>query len=246
MNNDSYILIVGAVFQEIKPLVEKLNSAQKKSMGNRQIFCGKLFDQTVIIAESGIGMLNAAQTVTVVIERMPVHLIINTGCAGIFPDAGITIGDIGIATQEIDIHSGIEGAYPSAPVKQLPMPLIQTEMNTYYGTYPLSSYHSQLAYDILSKEFESQNIRVKMVPFITVSTITSSEQRSNCLFNSYQCGMENMEGAGIAHVAVLYNKPFLEIRAASNVVGIRDKQKWDFTLAFERSSIAILQLMASL
>nr|NJM04329.1 hypothetical protein [Desulfobacula sp.] len=39
--------------------------------------------------------------------------------------------------------------------------------------------------------------------------------------------MEAMEGAASAHIAALYRVPFLEVRAASNVAGERDKGKWD-------------------
>ena len=39
--------------------------------------------------------------------------------------------------------------------------------------------------------------------------------------------MESMEGAASAHVAMLYNIPILEIRAASNFTGEKDKSKWD-------------------
>ena len=240
MKTDSSILIVGAVFQEIKPIIEKLKAARKLSIGKRQIFCGTLFNQSMIIVASGIGMLNAVQAVTAVIEKMPVHLIINTGCAGAFPGAGIAIGDIGIAKQETDIHSGIEGASPEDPVEQLPIPLIQTEDAQYYGSYPVTEHFCKMAYDILSKAFISENVQVKLVPFITVSTITASEGRTNSLFTSYQAGMENMEGAGIAHVALHYNKSFLEIRAASNFVGERDKRKWQLKKAFERSATAVL------
>jgi len=243
MKADSNILIVGAVFQEIKPIIDKLSGAQKMTIGKRPIFWGSLFGKSLIIAQSGIGMLNAAQTVTAVIEKMPVHLIINTGCAGAFSKSGIAIGDIGIASQETDIHSGIEGVSAYAPIEQLPMPLIPTERNPIYGTYTLSQQYAQFAYDILFKKFISNNVFVKIVPFITVSTITASIKRRNSLYTIYQAGMENMEGAGIAHVSMLYNKPFIEIRAASNYVGERDKRHWRLELAFERSASAVLLLL---
>ncbi len=46
--------------------------------------------------------------------------------------------------------------------------------------------------------------------------------------------MEAMEGAAALHVATLYHVPIIEIRAASNFVGERDKDKWDFPLACDR------------
>jgi len=240
MKTESSILIVGAVFQEIKPIIEKLDEVKKTTIGKRQVFSGKLFSQSVVIVQSGIGMLNAVQASTALLEKMPVHLVMNTGCAGTFPDAGIEIGDIGIATKEMDIHSGLEGVSSDGLAEQLPFPLIQTENAQYYGIYPVSEHYCKMAYDILSKEFKSQNVHVKQFPFITVSTITSTSQRTKRLFHAYHAGMENMEGAGIAHVALHYDKPFVEIRAASNLVGERDKKKWQLKKAFEHSAFAVL------
>ncbi len=40
-----------------------------------------------------------------------------------------------------------------------------------------------------------------------------------------------MEGAAAAHVAALYQVPMVEIRAASNRVGDRDKARWDIPAA---------------
>jgi futalosine hydrolase len=245
MKTDSSILIVGAVFQELKPIIEKLNAVQKLSIGKRQIFCGVLFNQAIIIAQSGVGMLNAVQTVTAVVEKMPVHLIINTGCAGAFSDAGLSIGDIGLATQEIDVHIGVESALSENLIENLPFPLIQTTSESYYGNYPTSEFYCMMAFDILSQT-QPANVHIKMIPFITVSTITASKRRTEQLFTKYQAGMENMEGAGVAHVALLYNKPFLEMRAASNYVGIRDKGKWKSDMAFECSTNAIVTFLENI
>lgn len=243
MKTDSSILIVGAVFQEIKPIINKLNATRKRLIGKRQIFCGTLFNQAIIIVQSGIGMLNAVQAVTAVIEKIPVHLIINTGCAGAFPDAGFTIGDIGIATQETDIHIGVESLSPDNLLEPLTFPLIQTASESYFGNYPTSKFYRNMAFDSLSKERTFSDVPVRMAPFITVSTITASERRTKRLFLKYQAGMENMEGAGIAHVALLYHIPFLEIRAASNFVGERDQRKWQLKIAFEHSSNAVLTIL---
>jgi futalosine hydrolase len=45
--------------------------------------------------------------------------------------------------------------------------------------------------------------------------------------------MESMEGAAAAHVAALYQVPMVEIRAASNRVGDRDKTRWDIPAAVQ-------------
>ncbi len=44
---------------------------------------------------------------------------------------------------------------------------------------------------------------------------------------------EAMEGYGVAAAAKSFNLPFSELRTISNEVGVRDKSKWNFPLAFK-------------
>ena len=55
--------------------------------------------------------------------------------------------------------------------------------------------------------------------------------------------MENMEGSGTALLAIHYGIPCLEIRSASNLVGKRNIEAWDFTLASERAAFAIYKFI---
>ena len=50
-------------------------------------------------------------------------------------------------------------------------------------------------------------------------------RRRGLLFDAL---VENMEGAGAAHVCALYNIPFAEVRGVSNMAGVRDKNDWRF------------------
>ncbi|MDO9263481.1 MAG: hypothetical protein Q7U02_05910, partial [Desulfosalsimonadaceae bacterium] len=76
-------------------------------------------------------------------------------------------------------------------------------------------------------------------PFVTVSTITSTDQRANDLYQRFGSCMEQMEGAAAAHIALMYDIPFVEIRSAGNMVGKRDKSAWNLPLAFQNACIAV-------
>jgi futalosine hydrolase len=68
--------------------------------------------------------------------------------------------------------------------------------------------------------------------FLTVSRITSSlaesERLTRCL-GRVLC--ESMEGAAAAQVAHHYGLPFGELRAVSNQIEDRERQRWDFEAA---------------
>ena len=51
-----------------------------------------------------------------------------------------------------------------------------------------------------------------------------------------------MEGAAIAQVCTIYKIPMLEIRGISNIVGERDKRKWNLGLASENCQKLLLKL----
>ena len=54
---------------------------------------------------------------------------------------------------------------------------------------------------------------------------------------------ESMEGAAAAHVCALYELPFIEVRAASNMVEDRDRSRWRVGPAVAAITRATLSLM---
>jgi futalosine hydrolase len=67
---------------------------------------------------------------------------------------------------------------------------------------------------------------VRRGPVLTVSTVTGSAQRAAELAarGGYA---EAMEGFGVAEAAVRHGLPVGEVRAISNLVGDRDRSRWD-------------------
>lgn len=68
---------------------------------------------------------------------------------------------------------------------------------------------------------------------LTVNTATGTDERAAELLERYpQAVGEAMEGYGVAAAAALFDLPFAEVRAVSNVVGKRDRDSWRLGLAF--------------
>jgi futalosine hydrolase len=110
----------------------------------------------------------------------------------------------------------------------LPFDLISGQADTRRGGYHLdtglaASCHRRLTWSL--------TCRVEKGPFVTVSAITGSFEKAAALSAAFSPVMESMEGAAAAHVAALYQVPMVEIRAASNRVGDRDKTRWDIPAA---------------
>jgi futalosine hydrolase len=72
------------------------------------------------------------------------------------------------------------------------------------------------------------NLHCNVGPILTVSTVTGSSSRAQILKQRYPNALaEAMEGFGVASAAHSYGLPCLELRTMSNIVGPRDRNKWN-------------------
>jgi futalosine hydrolase len=163
------------------------------------------------------------------------------GIAGVFKQTGCSRGDVAIATREHYIHTGIQtNCLENDP---LPFELIDANPLTRKGIYSFDQERVDHAHEILSTAFSASKINITKGPFITVSSITSSFEYADKLYSAFSPVMEAMEGAACAHVAALYDIPIIEVRAASNYVGEKDKSKWDIQLAAKQLGKVCISLL---
>jgi len=243
---NSDIIVSAAVEGELAKLVACIESPVLSIAGGRRITRGYIEGKPVRALITGPGVINTVQSLTAAIENARPSLIIQTGCAGAFRKSGLNIGDIGIATEEIDIQLGIETEDGSFPLKELPFSIIKSNSIDIKNRYPLDIEFVNQASETLRKFFEEKRIGLINGPFITVSTITATSSRAKDIYKQFSPCMECMEGAGAAHLSIYYDIPFLEIRSASNFAGKRDRNSWNLSLAFERGALAVLNLIRHL
>ncbi|MBW1759854.1 MAG: hypothetical protein JRI88_06020, partial [Deltaproteobacteria bacterium] len=133
----SHILIAAAVSGEVSGLMDRIERPVSSTVGGRKITAGRLEGKPVKVLITGTGIVNTVQALSAAIENSRPSLIIQTGCAGAFRNSGLKIGDIGIATQEVDIHLGIEPENEELPLEELPFPLIKKNNLDIKNFYPL-------------------------------------------------------------------------------------------------------------
>jgi len=240
-----HILIAAAIESELEYISKSMKQVSSLFVGNRKIIEGILGNHNIRLIETGPGMVNTIQALTASIENSKPSLIIQTGCAGAFPESGLRLGDIGIAGEEVDIHLGIEPASPYDAVVELPFSVAVQNGIEFKNRYNCDPSLLESAFQCLVRKFQGRGIQIKKGPFVTVSTITSTNQKAASLFHHYSAIMEAMEGSGAAHLSIHYDIPFLEIRAASNMVGERDRSNWNLPLACRRSNEAVIAFLES-
>ncbi|MCF6248374.1 MAG: futalosine hydrolase [Desulfobacula sp.] len=231
MNPD--LLILCATVHEISKFFDRYPSESEiKSRSGVSVFSGKMNQKTYDLILTGAGVFNAAHALTAYLEQRTPGFILQTGIAGIFELSGLLVGDVAVATQEHYIHTGVQSdSITHAP---LPFDLIKGHPPTRQGIYLLEKGLLNQCYKNLVIAFKDETTMVGRGNFITVSTITASKESAVNLYASFSPVMEAMEGAASAHMALLYDIPFVEVRSASNFVGQRDKSKWDIQKAAQQ------------
>ncbi|MBF0112804.1 MAG: futalosine hydrolase [Desulfamplus sp.] len=271
MSHKSYLIVV-ATLMEIEPILSfSTIISETLFTSGVKIISAKLSSSVNIdfqIVITGVGVVNAAHGLTLSLEKIRCNqnrepypkcdsrdlIIIHTGIAGSFEGSGLNIGDIAVATSDTYIHTGVSPnksfSYPNQP---LPFDVLPEKFLLKSNDYKTNregrfifdkAMVQNSCYAIKNRVTKNSNFRVITGDFITVSTITSSKEQADHIFKAFSrpC-MESMEGAALAHIAALYNIPFIEVRAASNLVGIRDKEAWDMPLACERASFAVVSIL---
>ncbi len=196
----------------------------------REIFSsGKYFYKGIlenkidtVVFICGIGKSNAAHGTTLLLERFKPQLIYVIGVGGAYPDSGLNIGDIAIAEKEIygdegllvKIQNNIKEDFLS--MERLNLPLATINGRNYYNEFTmlipdrLREIHGFKAFDIKSN--------ILIGNFVTVSTCTGTLKKAKEIRERFNAICENMEGASIAHISLLYKVPVIEIRAISNII----------------------------
>ena len=243
-----YILVTAAVKAETQSLCDCLDFLFAKPVGRRSLWCGRSGEIPVCVLTAGPGIVNTVQAMTACVEAEKPSLIIQVGCGGGFRQHGMQIGDVAVATSEVDVHLGIESETVSPALQELPFPVLTCNGMEFREQYPLDMNLATSVCSFLTSAWRSRGIQVFKGPFITGATVTATDARSAFLFRAFSPFMESMEGAAAAFLSLYYQIPLIEVRCVSNFVGKRNRTEWNLPLACTRSgeaAAAILPLIST-
>ena len=235
------LLILCATLSEIGGFISHFPSVSKKLFPSGPVlFSGEKEGKNYDLLISGPGVFNTVHALTAYLEHSSCSIILHTGIAGVFKEAGLNIGDLAVASDEQYIHTGVAVADKAFLNAALPFELIDSVPSTREGRYYFDSDLTDRFYKYLFHNVSNDlSVKVAKGAFITVSTITGTQDMAGRIYSAFSPVMESMEGAAAAHVAALYNVPVIEFRAVSNFVGERDKTKWDIDKAVRQIENAL-------
>ncbi|MDE8282006.1 5'-methylthioadenosine/adenosylhomocysteine nucleosidase [Erysipelothrix rhusiopathiae] len=192
------ILIIGAMQEEVFALTSLMSDVKSTRVSGVDVYTGVLSNQEVIVAQSGVGKVNAAYTASSLIGVYKPHIVLNIGSAGGLK-SDQKHGDMVVAThlQYHDLYIG---------------PGTQTDKRFIFET-------DANLFQTAKKTLESMEKRYH------VGLIVSGDQfvtKSSQAFLNIQKHFSDaicveMEATAIAHVCHRSQTPFIVLRGLSDV-----------------------------
>lgn len=233
------VVIITAVRQEIALLETRLRRPRTVTIGPLDCRRGFIGTTPVVLCVGGVGKVNAALATAIIIERQKPALVINTGCGGAYPGSGLTVGDLAVADEEIHGDEGVLTTEGWLDFRQMGFPLAKCGDTRYYNRLPLTGSRVERTNETAGRSGD----RLHRGAFVTVSTCSGTRRRGEELEERYGAIVENMEGAAVAQVCLLYGVECLEIRGISNMVDERDMSTWDIPRAVEAAQRFVLKCL---
>ncbi|SFV56739.1 Menaquinone via 6-amino-6-deoxyfutalosine step 2 [hydrothermal vent metagenome] len=194
------IAIMGAMPEEIEPILERLDKYEKVEYAKNIYYKGHYKSLEVVVAYSKIGKVFSALTATTMLEIFACDMLLFTGVAGaVNPD--LKIGDLVVATKlaQHDLDITIFG-HP-------------------HGFVPGGSVYVESDRDLraLSKIVATKmDIELHEGIIATGDQFIASEERKEFIAKTFNADALEMEGASVAVVCDALSVPFFILRSISD------------------------------
>lgn len=187
------IAFVVALKNEAKYLINDLDKKIETKLLDKPCYLGKINNQNVVIAISGIGKVSAALTTQKLIDEYKPKVIINFGSAG-----GVS-SDIEIGTY-YQIDSCCQPDFDVTEIDDVDVGYIQEYDRVYFDT-------NNIKLPFLNKK-----------RLATTDKFCSKQEFINLLIKM-GCNIRDMEGSAIAQVCTSNQQPLIIIKGITDVYG---------------------------
>jgi futalosine hydrolase len=229
------LALVCSVPLECERLRAALEDVEDVLVGRKPGWAGRLDGSDVVLLPGGMGKTNAAHALTALLEAQAVSGVIGFGIGGAYPGSGLEIGSIALATSAVYGDEGVEAPGGWISTEAIGIPLWQAGETRRFNEFPLDAALVESARAAL----ERAGMDVRTGPFVTVSACSGTSVLGQERAARFGAVCEGMEGAALAHVAAVYQVPFLELRGISNHVEDRDMSRWRIREAAEAAQAAV-------
>ncbi len=196
----SKIAIMGAMPEEVAPIVAKLDDLKETVYAANTYYEGSYNGQEVVVAYSKIGKVFATLTATMLIEKFGCDRLLFSGVAGAISD-DLNIGDLiiadGLCQHDLDI-TAFGHPFGYVPEGEVCIPTDITLRN------------------IAKKVAEGKGLTLKEGIIATGDQFVANSERKEWIGDTFKASALEMEGASVAVVCNALDIPFFILRAISD------------------------------
>ena len=194
------IAIMGAMPEEISPILEKLGEYTTTEYADNKYYEASYKGVELVIAYSKIGKVFSTLTATTMIQHFGAQRLLFSGVAGAISDT-LKVGDLVVATKlsqhDLDI----------------------TAFGHPFGFVPEGAVYVEADKKMIEMSKEVARSMGKTVQEGIIATgdqFVANEERKNWIGNTFNAAALEMEGASVAVVCNALNIPFFILRAISD------------------------------
>ncbi|MCW8837895.1 MAG: 5'-methylthioadenosine/adenosylhomocysteine nucleosidase [Thiovulaceae bacterium] len=196
----SKIAIMGAMPEEVAPILEKLGTYKTTEYAGNKYYEATYKGVEIVVAYSKIGKVFSTLTATTMIEHFGCNKLLFSGVAGaVSPE--LKVGDLVVATKlsqhDLDI----------------------TAFGHPYGYVPEGAVFVEAdkgMIEISKKVASKMGKSIKEGIIATGDQFVANEERKNWILNTFNASALEMEGASVAVVCDALNVPFFILRSISD------------------------------
>ncbi|VWL85598.1 5'-methylthioadenosine/adenosylhomocysteine nucleosidase [Oceanivirga miroungae] len=195
--------IMGAMEEEISVILSEMSDVTVKNYAGRTFYLANYKGLDVVVVKSGVGMVRASITTTLLKTIFNVEKIIFSGVAGSNVDS-IKALDIVIANSFVEYTFDVRAA----------------------GNYVLGQIAGTSKRDLeadysmleLTKDIEI-DVKKHYGKIASADVFVDSKNEKERIYNEFQAVAVDMESAAVAHSCIELNIPYLIIRSISDSLG---------------------------
>lgn len=221
--------IIGAMIEEIELLNQNVKLTKKSELAGITYYEGTLHNVEVVYCKSGVGKVNAAVT-TQLLFTFNVDSVWFTGVAGAL-DPRLNVGDIVVSKTAVQHDMDVtplgfaKGEIPFSPISE----------------FVADEQLVQLATEAAHSLFPG---RVVVGKILSGDQFIASVDKVKELYETFSGACAEMEGASVAQVCQMNNKPFVVIRSMSDKAdGSAEVTYNEFVVEAANNSYAIIEYM---
>ncbi|MEM7709341.1 MAG: 5'-methylthioadenosine/S-adenosylhomocysteine nucleosidase [Pseudomonadota bacterium] len=241
------IAVLSAFAPEWIALQDALVDAETETVNGNRFVTGTLEGRPVVLALSGVSLINAAMTTQMVLDRFEVESIVFSGIAG-GVDPSLNIGDVVVAARwgtylDVVMARETEDGFEVPPFLTVEFPAFgmihprtpsvqsaraeEPERRFWFDADPdLLAVAETIAGDVDLPACNAEGVCLGDVPQIVVggngvsgAAFVDNAELRDWVFDTFEARVLDMESSAVAHVAYANEVPFIAFRSLSDLAG---------------------------